>query len=170
MDRLSILKFWEWRWGPSPYNKKYVISSILPCIYLCLHLMMGNMSDSSLNSHHSARCGTYWGRKGSKKKVWGDGSRKFQSAVGIERNKNSVSTLVFISFFSSNGCWILHVCVCVCVFTLWCYFLSTYQSLGIVLCAQQLSVTVTGIVCVLTELVIVRLIVLCGQFIGIFGR
>ena len=62
------------------------------------------------------------------------------------------------------------VCVCVCVFALWCYFLSTYQSLGIVLCAQQLNVTVTGIVCVLTELVIVRLTVLCGQFIGIFGR
>ena len=118
MDRLSILKFWDWRWGQSPYNKKYVISSILPCIYLCLHLMMGNMSGSSLNSHHSGRCGTYWGRRGSKKNVWRDGSRKFQSAVGIERNKNSVSTLVFISFFSSNGCWILHVCVCVCVHSL----------------------------------------------------
>lgn len=84
-------------------------------LFICLHLMKGNKSDSSLNSHQSARCGTYWGKKGSKKKVWLDGSRKFQSAAGIERNKNSVSTLVFILFFSSNGCWILHVRVCVCV-------------------------------------------------------
>ena len=62
------------------------------------------------------------------------------------------------------------VCVCVCARTLWCYFLSTYQSLDIVLCAQQLNATVTGIVCVVIELIIVRLTVLCAQFIGIFGR
>ena len=66
----------------------------------------------------------------------------------------------------------MYVCVCVCTraCTLWCYFLSTYQSLGIVLCAQQLSVTMTGIVCVVIEHIIVRLTVLRGQFIGIFGR
>ena len=64
----------------------------------------------------------------------------------------------------------MYVCVCVCAHTLWCYFLSTYQSLGIVLCAQQLNATVTGIVCVVIELIIVRLTVLCAQFIGIFGR
>ena len=64
----------------------------------------------------------------------------------------------------------MYVCVCVRAHTLWCYFLSTYQSLGIVLCAQQLNATVTGIVCVVIELIIVRLTVLCAQFIGIFGR
>ena len=48
-------------------------------------------------------------------------------------------------------------------------FLSTYQITGIVLCAEQINIRVTAMVSVLTELKIVRLRMICGKFVGIFG-
>ena len=84
------------------------------------------------------------GKETRKKGQWRDPGN-FKVKDGAERNKNSVSTCVFILCFSTDGCLILHVgcvCVCVCMYVRVypsVLFLSIYQMLGIVLCVEQIK-------------------------------
>lgn len=77
--------------------------------------------------------------------------------------------LVFILYFASDACWLLRVeCVCVHVCIL-VVFLSACQMQGVSLCAEQIKIRMAAMVSVLMDPITVRLIVICREFVGIFG-